>query len=423
MKKALRLAGAMALTIAAMSLAACGAFSRAYITRGMQLRNPLARARMGAGVTIDRGRLGARPGDAVLEVRIPPAQESVPFQTDDLDGDGQWDVLFFQADMPARGAVPVRVVVGRPTGVAMGFEKRVAARIDGNPKPHKDYPRGFQQPAWESEVFGYRTYGPTQIDYYGKVKPELTLGFFLDQPKHNHHQFWPGKGMDCLFVGQTMGGHAIFVREPDGKVERPWTTNGYYLKGPIPNDATYRFDVLADGPLRAIVRARISDWESSMSKTEKYACEILYEIRAGRRETLVDVRFTGHPQEARRFQFGAGMGTLKEDVAVRHTVHYLTAVAKDYEITGKKVDACARAILTPENSWTTRIDIPNDPSIADSRPGNGPNYAILFEPAITHARYAIAGAWSLDGGVRSVDQWEAYLEKTVEELQNPVTVR
>lgn len=404
------------------SLVACLATACApYRTARVHLFNAADRARPDEPIFIQRQNLGAAPGKTVAAV-LSPQGKQLPFQTDDLDGDGQWDELFFLIDLERPGTlnIEVRIAGSGQAPPPRPIEPRVAARIDGNPQPRENFPRGFLQPAWESELFGYRGYNAAQIDYFGKIEPGLTLSFFLDPPKHNHHQFWPEKGMDCLAVGHTMGGHAIFVREPDGAIARPWTSNAYFLEGALPNDARHTFQIVANGPLRAIVRETIDQWETPLGQ---YACEILYEIHAGARHTLVTVEYTKHPQNARVFQMGAGIGATDRDVLVERKPRYLAAIAKDYPITGETIEYCARAMLTPHNNECKRIDIPLDAAIADTRPGNGPNYGIVFEPGIVRAQYAFIGAWSRDGAIQSPERWTQFIDDLAERLATPPAVR
>ena len=57
-----------------------------------------------------------------------------------------------------------------------------------------------------------------------------------------------------------MGAHAIFIQDKNGDVQRPWTSNGYSIAEKLEHDTEFDFEVIADGPLRAIIKSKISNW-------------------------------------------------------------------------------------------------------------------------------------------------------------------
>jgi hypothetical protein len=266
---------------------------------------------------------------------------------------------------------------------------------------------------------GYRMYGSTQMDYFAKTSPQLCLHRFFKKSGLNHHKFNRGVGMDCLFVGQTMGGHAIFVRAADGSIDRPWTSNAYFFKPPVPEDARYDFDTVASGPLRAIQRTRITEWKTSRGSL---SCTLVYEIHAGSRHTIVDLRFDEPPGGKGDFQAGAGIGVLPEDDGdpIKGS-GYLGVVAKNHTVTGHQVACLARGLIFPAAWKAEHVRLPNDESLT-AFAKNGPNYAVLFPKGKTHLRHAFAGAWDTDGGCKSKEQWERYLKNVSESMDNPLVV-
>ena len=83
------------------------------------------------------------------------------------------------------------------------------------------------KPAWESEVMTYVAYGAAQVDAIGKIAPKLSIDFLYKEPTHSQHGLTVEHGMDFMSVGNTVGAHAPFVREPDGTIVRPWSTDAY----------------------------------------------------------------------------------------------------------------------------------------------------------------------------------------------------
>jgi len=382
----------------------------------IEIRNPVDWARPAAPVVIERKSLNIPAGQTVVAVADTKGGHDWPrpFQLDDLDEDGEWDELFFQVNIGPEDRVSIRVGIGPKPDKPPQFPKRVDAIIDAQPGP-----RTVIKPAWESELAGYCTYGCTQMDVLGKIQPRLVLDYYYGKEPHSQHHFTPEYGQDYLLTANTMGAHAIFVREADGRIARPWTTNAYAIGGKLERDAKYDSKVLASGPLRALVRTRISNW---VTDAGEYECAILYSIAALQRHTGVSLRFSKMPGDGKALQIGAGMRRMYEDVHFRKYPEYMTALARDV-LEGGIVDRyVARAILAPRRYTMQAIDIPDDPGLK-LMPRNGPNYGLLFPKGMREVRYAFVTAWEKDGGVTSLDQWEEFLARLSDELEFPPEVR
>ena len=380
----------------------------------VQVSNPLSRTRMAAAVTVSRQALGIGRGMSVLGVTVPKDGHNWPrpFQLDDLDEDGKWDELFFQANVGPKQRLPVALKVGPKPARQPRFKKRVDALIDAAPRK----PWVVYKPVWESELMGYCMYGTAQIDLLGKIQPRLALRHYFGKNPVSQHKFTPDFGMDFLNTRNTMGAHAIFIREPNGHIARPWTTNGYAVRVKIERDAKFDSKVIARGPLRAIVRTRITNWQTDRGV---YECELVQSIHSLQRHTNVTLKVTRHPGASADLQLGAGMKQMYEDIHQEHTPRFLTAVARDV-LEAHIVDRyVARAIVTSTRHRTRAIRIPLDPTLKQM-PRNGPNYGLLFPKGAPAVRYAYVAAWEKDGGITSIEQWRDYLTRLSEELEAPL---
>ncbi|MFW5762572.1 MAG: DUF4861 family protein, partial [Cyclobacteriaceae bacterium] len=122
------------------------------------------------------------------------ADNVIPQQHDDMDGDGTWDEIAFVTAVPAQGAVSMKI---KFTDLSMlpDFEERTNVHFgvkntSGEVEPVTEYslpaenlPRGdnkiFQMdgPAWENDLVGYRHYfdGRNTRDLFGKTTRAMVL--------------------------------------------------------------------------------------------------------------------------------------------------------------------------------------------------------------------------------------------------------
>jgi hypothetical protein len=186
------------------------------------LTNPLPWTRPAAEIVIPRSLIDLPAGETVtgLSLKNLAFENPFPFQLDDLDGDGAWDELYSQVLI--HGGQTLDLVL--ETGVSeeeFNFQHRTDAMADAADSPD------VTKPAWESEVMTYVAYGAAQVDAIGKIAPKLSIDFLYKEPTHSQHGLTVEHGMDFMSVGNTVGAHAPFVREPDGTIVRPWSTDAY----------------------------------------------------------------------------------------------------------------------------------------------------------------------------------------------------
>ncbi|MFA7229449.1 MAG: DUF4861 family protein [Melioribacteraceae bacterium] len=380
------------------------------------LRNTLARERGMMPVEIGREKLGLDEGQTVKAIKIIKngVEWSVPFQLDDMNEDGKWDLLFTQIDIGAKKNVDLNIELSPESEKTPVFVKTVNAIIDRQPRE----PWVVTKPTWESELMSYCTYGAAQVDVIGKTVSRLTLDYFYGKEPHTQHVYSDEYGMDFLFTGNTMSVHSIFIQEQNGKIERPWTTNGYSITKKIPRDAKFETKILSSGPLRAIVKTVVTNWQTDAGN---YEFEIIYSIAAKKRYTSIDFKLTKFPGRAGDIRIGAGMRQMYEDNFYRYKPEYLTAIARDVTESGILDKQIGRAIITTKKYKTEEILIPNDASLKDT-PNNGPNYGILFPKGKLELKYACIGAWEKDGGVVSSEQWTESLNQISDEVGIPLEI-
>jgi hypothetical protein len=156
--------------------------------------------------------------------------------------------------------------------------------------------------AIESELIGYRTYGGFFLDVQAHRKGEL--GLFNSLVGYSRISKPPAVGEDVIHLGDTLGLGGVFLRA-DGQIFRPPLNTPNYARRPAkPDEPSYR--ILATGPLRALVEARLPHWKIG---NDEVALRAIYEMREGQED--VRCHFWIEPlRVSRSYQVGAGIRDL-----------------------------------------------------------------------------------------------------------------
>ncbi|HOA72598.1 MAG TPA: DUF4861 family protein [Phycisphaerae bacterium] len=167
--------------------------------------------------------------------RVLAGPEPIAFQRDDLDGDGRIDELVFLAKLGPRETREWRLT---DQGTTPAVPPRAHALMSL---------KGFDGPAWESDVTAYRIYwnADNAMDIFGKTRPRLSLdGWATPGVPHNVENEY---GLDVLKVGRAfgIGGFAGWF---DGRVEKV-------------SNVMKTHHIRADGPIRAVVELEYVYWQ------------------------------------------------------------------------------------------------------------------------------------------------------------------
>ena len=231
------------------------------------LRNELAIERTDEPVVITRDKVLALTGeipDDQIPVITTGTNTVLPYQLDDLDGDGEWDelatVLSFEpesevkmnvelvskADVPGfMPATNVRFGVG--DGDKLNVQDVSSLERTTDPRLDSNIFYQMEGPAWENDKVGFRIYFDPRngIDIFGKTVSDLVLDSV--GLKGNYHKLsdW---GMDILKVGNSLGAGSVGIILNDSLVRLGAT-------------ALTRFDLVAEGPVRAIFNLTYEGWQ------------------------------------------------------------------------------------------------------------------------------------------------------------------
>jgi hypothetical protein len=347
------------------------------------------------------------PGTLAIVVVPGPAGSPpafLPSQIDDLDANGTPDEIVFPIALGAKASRPIHVYYSTTLRDELPWPKRV----------HASHAFGYNRAtaALESETIGYRTYGGFFLDVQGRVEGQTGL--------HNTLLGYVGSrqaspvGRDVIHLGDTLGLGGLFLRSGAVTARPPLNVPDYAHKPSPPDVPVYR--VIASGPLRAIVEARLDRWR--VSESETVSVRATYTITAG--AAHVECRFQIVPLRIdREYEVGAG---------VRH----LPAMSRDQAPGRLALAGAESAAIGP-----LALALFYDPAKADSAPAlvtkEASNDIIVFRDRlmpgrVVEGRYSVAAAWSGSGvggllpHIRRIEQ-QARAAVRATELQHASTPR
>jgi len=239
------------------------------------------------------------------------------YQQDDLDKDGIWDELFFMVDIAAQPTKTIYLYIGfTERGL---FEHKTHASIGW-------YSR-HPVPFWEAEYIGWKLYYPTDVDMHGKRKPMLTA--YPEYQGNLGGYYMPFEyGTDIMAVGNTFGAGGICLFEnpayPDS-ISRP-RFSPFKNRGPL-YDTRYSFDVVANGPVRSMIRVKTMNWHTD---TGEYELEQLYTAYARKSFSTCKVTFTKFLPERCDVSFGCGIRKVMGEYKSYHNGGIIMSFGKDF---------------------------------------------------------------------------------------------
>lgn len=404
------------------------------------VRNPLARERSNTPVTIRREQLAILPDvhefaitlvDPSRPGRPEPSHELlqkqgghetrgekngawIPYQLDDLDQDGLWDELFFMTDFRAGESKVFYLYIGfhdrgwHPHGTHAGI---------GTYSRHT-------VPFWESQNIGWKLWFPTDIDVYGKRKPVLMSNrmYMENLDGYGVQTIDPAFGSDIMQVDHSFGAGGIGVFDDASKpnaISRPRFTgrsaDTSFNAGPR-GDSRYAFTVLANGPLRSIVRAKTMNWNSGHGR---YALEQVYSSFAGQSFSTSRVKFTTFEPKDRDATFAVGMrkrpGQRSFHKANGIVISGAPEAIRNIDDEGVRenslmVDFVGTALVVPEKYAPEYVFAPE----------RGENHVFRIKPNADRSfEYLMAAGWSEGAVNRNADEFQRYATRAAEEYNAP----
>ncbi len=243
-------------------------FSHAQTLKTFKITNPKASAVKQRGFEVSVGAL-----KTPFELKNTEGG-SLPYQLDDLDGDGSAETLFFQTDLAAKetktfslkkvATVPVfekktqAILYRQPHDFDTSAPKKVTGAYVSEKKykvPQNIKPQNYwfknEGPTWENDLIGYRFYADHRhrYDIFGKKVTWLALDTSSVSTYHEK-QNW---GTDVLKVGDALG-----MASP------AFLTNGKVVAFEKWDEK--EISIVASGVLRSIVKIRYKGLQTGNGK-------------------------------------------------------------------------------------------------------------------------------------------------------------
>lgn len=270
------------------------------------------------------------------------------------------------------------------------FENVDWLRVPDGHTDHNFYIR-YNGPGWESEKIGYRLYldwrGVTDI--FGKKTNDMVLQHVgLDGFRSFHRPAsW---GMDVLQAGGSLGIGSLGIFH-EGKAIRLEKTDSIIAQ------------VLENGPVYSAIQTNYYGWKISGQSVD---IQSRISIHAGSRLTHHEVTIEGTLDN-----LCTGIGKNKKAQLYSSKGNkwqwgYL-ATYGDQSLNNDKIGMAV--LFAPESS----IEFAGDEH----------NHVVKLKPYSGHLEYYFLAAWELEpNGITDKESFMDYLERTAEDLANPVTV-
>ncbi len=234
---------------------------------GLSFKNPLDIARPDEVIVLSKEELQQKVN--IAEGKFPLFRNSdnslVPFQLDDLNGNGVWDEVALLLDFSPGETKEIKVEWVDGSNYPPAFEKRTNLRLgikqeDGSfveVDYYKALPckEGFEVIAqgesvnWENDKIGFRNYFDCRNvkDLFGKRMP-LMIADIVNTPELGDYHTLADWGMDVLHCGSSLGSGGIALLKNDSLFR-------------LGSTDVYEYYKIAEGPVRSVFELRYEGWD------------------------------------------------------------------------------------------------------------------------------------------------------------------
>lgn len=352
--------------------------------------NPTSLIRNDEGIAISLGKLPPEILSKGFVLRNTSGRE-IPFQLDDLNGDGRPDELFFQVSLGPYETLSCLCYIGEKQ--AGPFIKRADAWLLKQVEP------GLLGAVWEGEWLAYGCFGPQALHVYGKTKPGL-LGHGVIAKDGNSTA--NGGARDYLHVGLGMGAGSVFL---DKGMEPP------VIERPFANQVDTDYQLLASGPLRALVDVKLKNW-----KTPSGIIDLLerMEIQAGQRYLKCEYRTSRWEETGKPLRFGVGIAPLPGQERSRLFDNRFVLTTQGPVIMENSQQPAggflASAVIFKPHEFVRAV-----PSSI-----RGEDHLLYLRKPDSPLVVYFLHAWDRDGRFTSAAEWQGYTAQLAERMNNPL---
>ncbi|MFD2033726.1 DUF4861 domain-containing protein [Belliella marina] len=248
----------------------------------------------------------------------------------------------------------------------------------------------YEGPGWESDKVGYRFYLDWRngVDVFGKKVTENVLQNVGQDGFDSYHEM-SGWGMDVLKVAKSLGVGSIATFE-NGLARRVDVTDSLYA------------GITNNGVVYSSILTKYHGWDIESGKTDLSSN---LSIHAGTRLTK-QVLNSSAPIE----NFATGLIKDKKAELITGGEDQVYGYLATYGKQSLNDDNLGIVVFFKNDQ---KIEITEDPF----------SHVVVLKPEGNALTYYFAAAWELEpDGITEIDDFKAYLDKTVKELSNPLKV-
>jgi hypothetical protein len=343
-------------------------------------------------------------------------QQELAGQATDLDGDGNADQIACIADFAPNEKKALTLRYAKSGAQPREYPKRTQAELSHKfggtfvnrkyeggafqnvqrlrvPPEHTDhsfYIR-YEGPGWESDKVGYRFYldWRNASDIFGKKTPEMVLQNVGQDGFDSYHAMadW---GMDILKVGESLGIGSLAMWR-DGKANRVSQTDSVTCA------------IVVNGAVQSQIQTKYFGWKIGAGSHDVVSN---LSITAGSRLTKHEIEISGNPENLCTGIVKLENGALLTPTETNSGWAYLATYGKQ----SLANDHLGMAVLYRQNDL---IEVSGDQH----------SHIIVLKPANGRLTYYFLGAWEQEpNGIKTAEEFEAYLQQTVTELNSPLII-
>ncbi|UPZ15018.1 DUF4861 domain-containing protein [Flavobacterium humidisoli] len=364
------------ITLVTVLLASCKV-SQNVSEKTIVLKNSSSLALSQKAISIKRENIGESNVKGVFPILL-SKKDTIPAQTNDLNGDGKWDELFFTTDFSPNEE---KVIQLKWSDIDPKFTIKTSARFgkrEGKDLPvHPDTQEvlmanqvhkklGYQKyqtdgPTWENDKVGFRHYldGRNSKDVFGKKLPGITpenVGINSKGAVEDNYHVMYDWGRDIFPVGNSvgLGGYALLI---DNKIDRL----GILGNDTINNVEKTTFKIVAEGPVNSVLSYHYQNWKASENLYQVQETTSIWPGMYGYKNTVSIDGIKG------KETFLAAISNLnnKNPLQVIEAGDWICLIQHDY-LTYERQWILGTAILVPSNIYQGYIEAPKTGQLTDS---------------------------------------------------------
>jgi hypothetical protein len=335
---------------------------------------------------------------------------AIELQLDDIDKDGVWDEIFFLTDL------------------GPGETRDFFIYIDAYERglyPHKvhaaiaNYGR-HTVPFVESEIMGWKLWYPQDLDLHGKRTPMLTANYEYSTNLSGYYMPWE-KGTDIMIVAKTFGAGGMCIFENPADPEN--AARAYYSPtkdmGPI-KDTRFSYDVIANGPLRGIVKVTTTNWNSGQGF---YEMDQYYTVIANKSWCIVKVKFNKFLPPGSEAMFGAGIRRIMQEYKSIHKGGMVISMGKDIPARIPDEDIGDPVLVVPWEGIGLVVKDEFNPQYVAIKKYEGNHLFQIPKTMDLSYEYMAVGGWSFGEVNNNENDFVKYVETEGLKYNNPPVIK